>query len=113
MGANHGTLNNFFITVSSNLLNPGKIIILCVDRISDWNNFVTWNNTKGHQKWTSSNRLELCWVVCCKKKIVSFVNIHTANNFENIVNHNIKFGRSLTNLVIGNHMNTPNSLNYA
>ena len=30
-----------------------------------------------------------------------------AQKIENIVNHIIKFGRSLTDFVIGNHMNTP------
>ena len=37
-----------------------KNIILCTYRIFDRNNFVTWNNTRGHHKWTPSNRLELC-----------------------------------------------------
>ena len=40
-----------------------------------------------------------------------FVNIHTAKKIEYIVKHIIKFGRSLTNFVIGNHMNTLNELN--
>ena len=59
----------------------------------------------------SPNGLELCWFVCCKKKFVSFVHIHTEYNLENIFNHILKFGRSLTNFVIGIHINTPNELN--
>ena len=75
------------------------------------NNFVTQNNTRRHQKCTSSNSLELCWVICCKKKLFSFVITHTENNFENIVNHIIQFGSSLANFIIRNLMNTPNELN--
>ena len=48
-------IKNVFITVSSNLFNPEKIIF-CADIILDRNNFVTWNNTRGHQKWASYNR---------------------------------------------------------
>ena len=48
-----------------------------------------------------------------KDFFLNFVNIHTANNFENIVNCIIKFLRILTDFVIGNHMNTPNELKYA
>ena len=44
--------------------------------------------------------------------IFSFMNINTAKNFENIINRIIKFGRSLTNSFIVNHMNTPNELNF-
>ena len=105
-------LNNFFITVYRNLFNRGKFIILFADIIFNRNDFLTWNNTRGHHKLTSSNWLDLCLVVCYKYIFFPFVNINIANNLENIVNHIIKFGRSLTNFVIVNHMNTPNELNY-
>ena len=104
-------LNKFFTTFSSNLLNPEYFFILYAEIIFDRNDFVIWKNTRGHQKWSSSNSLELCWVVCCNNTFISFVNINNANKFENIVNQIIKFGRSLTDFIIGNNMNTPNERN--
>ena len=41
-----------------------------------------------------------------------FVNIHTKNDIESIVNHILKFGRILTDFVIVSHMNTTNEINY-
>ena len=46
-----------------------------------------------------------------QEEFFSFVIIHTEKNFENTVNHIIKFGRRLNMFVNGNNMNTTNELN--
>ena len=43
-------INRFFITISKNLLNPEKIIILCAEITFNRINFSTCNNKRGHWK---------------------------------------------------------------
>ena len=55
------------------------------------------------------NKIEFIWSI---HMIANDKIGQTPAKFENIVNLIIKFGRSLTDFVNGNHMNTPNELNF-
>ena len=92
-------INNFFITFSSNILNPEKLSS-CAQTEFLIGIILYYVITQGD---TINGRPLIGWSCVgsyIARKKISFVNIHTANNFENIFNYIIKFGRSLTDFVM-------------
>ena len=103
--------NKLFITVSINLLNTEKLssyaqIIFLIGTI--FKHGITQGDTRNGFPivvWS-------CVGSYVERRIFFFCEHSYRKKIENIVNHIIKFVRSLTDFVIGYHINTPNELNY-